>query len=56
MGEIAEMMLDGTLCAQCGIPIVGPGEEPAGYPGYCSRQCAEAGGEFWEEDDEGDFL
>ena len=39
MGEIAEMMLDGTLCASCGVPLVGPDDEPQGFPGYCSRQC-----------------
>lgn len=32
MGEIAEMMLDGTLCAGCGVYL---DEEPAGYPVYC---------------------
>lgn len=33
MGEIAEMMLDGTLCAGCGVSL---DSEPAGYPVYCS--------------------
>lgn len=32
MGEIAEMMLDGTLCAGCGEFL---SETPAGYPVYC---------------------
>lgn len=32
MGEIAEMMLDGTLCSQCG-EFLG---EPEGYPLTCS--------------------
>ena len=41
MGEIAEMMLDGTLCECCGVVLIGPDEEPAGYPQYCSRECAE---------------
>lgn len=36
MGEIAEMMLDGTLCECCGA-YIGPGE---GFPRYCSKQCA----------------
>ena len=31
MGEIAEMMLDGTLCEQCG-EYIGEGE---GYPRAC---------------------
>lgn len=33
MGEIAEMMLDGTLCEGCG-EFLG---DPVGYPRYCSR-------------------
>jgi hypothetical protein len=36
MGEAAEMMLDGTLCASCGSYIEGDGE---GFPRYCSPQC-----------------
>jgi len=40
MGEIAEIMLDGTLCECCG-EFLGDGD---GFPGYCSRQCAEARG------------
>lgn len=36
MSEIAEMMLDGTLCEGCG-KFIG---ENAGYPTYCSAQCA----------------
>lgn len=42
MGEIAEMMLDGTLCEGCGEYIDGEGAE--GFPRYCSKQCAEARG------------
>ena len=37
MGEIAEMMLDGTMCEGCGEFLDGEG---AGYPRYCSPQCA----------------
>jgi hypothetical protein len=37
MGEIAEMMLDGTLCEGCG-DYLGDGDE--GYPQYCSPSCA----------------
>lgn len=37
MGEIAEMMLDGTLCEGCGEFI---GDEGEGFPRYCSPQCA----------------
>lgn len=32
MGEIAEMMLDGTLCEGCGCFI---DAEPQGFPGRC---------------------
>ncbi|GLI21852.1 endogenous inhibitor of DNA gyrase (YacG/DUF329 family) [Xanthobacter flavus] len=37
MGEIAEMMLDGTLCASCGGYIDDDGAD--GIPRYCSPQC-----------------
>lgn len=37
MGEIAEMMLDGTLCVQCGGYI--EHGEPDGTPRYCSAAC-----------------
>lgn len=37
MGEIAEMMLDGTMCECCGEYIHGPA---SGFPSYCSKQCA----------------
>ena len=36
MGEIAEMMLDGTLCEGCGVFL---NAEPTGYPCYCNS-CA----------------
>lgn len=36
MGEIAEMMLDGTLCQVCGGIIDG---DTPGYPRYC-QDCA----------------
>ena len=35
MGEIADMMLDGTMCQGCGEWL----GEPQGFPGYCSA-CA----------------
>ena len=38
MGEIAEMMLDGTLCECCGA-YIDDGEE-SGFPRYCSEECA----------------
>lgn len=36
MGDIADMMLDGTLCEGCGASLIGPAP---GYPRYCSKQC-----------------
>ncbi len=36
MGDIAEMMLDGSLCEGCGCAL--DGESP-GYPRYCSKRC-----------------
>ena len=36
MGEIAEMMLDGTLCEGCGVFL---NAEPTGHPCYCGS-CA----------------
>lgn len=39
MGEMAEMMLDGTLCEGCGSYIDDHGGE--GIPRYCSKQCAQ---------------
>jgi hypothetical protein len=38
MGEIAEMMLDGTMCAGCG-EWLHDGNDGDGFPGYCSG-CA----------------
>jgi Zn finger protein HypA/HybF involved in hydrogenase expression len=38
MGEIAEMMLDGTLCEGCGVFL---NAEPTGYPCYCSSCASE---------------
>lgn len=35
MGEIADAMLDGTLCAGCGAYI----GNDAGYPLYCGPAC-----------------
>lgn len=40
MGEIAEMMLDGTLCSSCGEALIGgPDDEISGYPMQCAG-CA----------------
>jgi endogenous inhibitor of DNA gyrase (YacG/DUF329 family) len=36
VGEIADMMLEGDLCAGCGVYLEGDGE---GFPRYCSKQC-----------------
>ena len=32
MGDIADMMLDGTLCEGCGVYLEGEGD---GFPRYC---------------------
>ena len=45
MGEIADMMLDGTLCECCGEYI----GEDSGYPGYCSEECAKNRGASKEQ-------
>lgn len=34
MGEVAEMMMDGTLCEGCGVFL---NEDPPGYPCQCSK-------------------
>lgn len=39
MGEIADMMLDGTMCEGCG-EFMNIGGEPAGYPVRCAA-CGE---------------
>ncbi|MCG1009254.1 hypothetical protein J4760_04200 [Salinicoccus sp. ID82-1] len=46
MGEIADMMLDGTLCEGCGVVFddIVAGEEEPGYPRTC-EDCKE----FYEE-------
>lgn len=36
MGDIANMMLDGTLCEACGEYM----GSDSGYPNYCSEECA----------------
>lgn len=41
MGDIADMMLDGTMCECCGEFI---DEDPPGYPQYCSLSCAKSRG------------
>lgn len=47
MGEIADMMLDGTLCECCGGYIGGG----SGFPGYCSEQCARDRGVVIEQEE-----
>ena len=52
MGEIAEAMLDGTFCAGCGETLISDDDdEPAGFPQYCCRRCAEDAGIEWDGDD-----
>lgn len=51
MGEIADAMLDGTLCEGCGAYL----GDDTGFPGYCSDQCAKDRGalsaEAWKGED-----
>lgn len=49
MGEVAEMMLDGTLCEGCGEYM---GSDGFGIPRYCSAQCARDRGAGWHEEDD----
>ncbi len=45
MGEVADMMTDGTLCASCGVFIDDEAEGtegPNGIPRYC-RRCRRNG-------------
>ncbi|KKN03530.1 hypothetical protein LCGC14_1106710 [marine sediment metagenome] len=49
MGDIADAMLDGTLCAFCGEYL---DREPTGNPEYCDDECRESAGgnpEDWKE-------
>ena len=39
MGEIAEMMLNGTMCECCGV-FLDEDSWDQGFPGYCSEECA----------------
>jgi hypothetical protein len=41
MGEIADMMLDGTMCQGCGVWLHDGADGP-GYPGWCSS-CKPSG-------------
>lgn len=42
MGEIAEMMLDGTLCEACGAFLDDSEGDSPGFPCYCSEECAKS--------------
>lgn len=42
MGEIADMMIGGEMCAMCGVYL--DVEEGAGIPSYCSESCARDAG------------
>lgn len=35
MGEIADLMINGDICAECGVTLKGAGD---GFPRYC-RSC-----------------
>ena len=40
MGEIAEMMISGVMCAMCGTYLECDQCEDMGIPMYCSKECA----------------
>ena len=40
MGDVADMMLDGTLCAGCGVVLNGEGDGIPRYCGMCNRDIA----------------
>jgi hypothetical protein len=44
MGEIAEMMLEGIMCAMCGEYLECELCEDSGIPMYCDRVCAKDAG------------
>lgn len=44
MGEIAEMMLNGTMCAMCGEYLNCEECQDIGIPMYCSLECAKQQG------------
>ncbi len=46
MGEVADMMLNGTLCEMCGTYLH---QSPPGHPCYCSNQCAKDRGAGLEQ-------
>lgn len=52
MGEIADMMLDGTLCEGCGEYL----GEGMGFPDYCSDECASKCKATRDGEDEDDSL
>ncbi len=45
MGEIADAMLGGELCAMCGCCLDCQQCADMGIPMYCSKQCAKDAGE-----------
>lgn len=44
MGDIAEMMISGVLCAMCGTALDCRECEDMAIPMYCSRACARDAG------------
>lgn len=40
MGEIADAMLSGLMCAMCGVPLECDECEDMEIPMYCSLDCA----------------
>ncbi len=42
MGDMADMILDGTLCEQCGVILLDEEDTPPGYPDLCPDCRADA--------------
>ncbi len=45
MGDIADMMIDGTLCQRCGVlmpDMMEPGAQPPEYPRDCPDCAADS--------------
>lgn len=49
MGEIADMMLTGVMCAMCGVYLECEDCEDMGIPMYCSKDCFKDSGEIKNE-------
>lgn len=51
MGEIAEGILDGTFCQECGELMIDEGEDPPGHTQSCAG-CLEVDDEDWDDEED----